>query len=65
MGYPTDLSHARAAWPRMAEAQAEFGTIAEVAERALLDLPDHRSLVEAMIARAAAPVRDRVAAKVA
>jgi tryptophan halogenase len=54
MGYPTDLSHAQPAWPRMAEAKAEFATIAQVAERALADLPDHRALVEAMVERAGA-----------
>jgi len=54
MGYPTDLSHSRAAWPRAAEARQEFATIAQVAQRALGDLPDHRALVEAFCARAAA-----------
>jgi tryptophan 7-halogenase len=57
MGYPTDLSHARPAWPRAAEARQEFATIAQVAQRALADLPDHRALVDAMCARAASPVR--------
>jgi tryptophan 7-halogenase len=52
MGYPTDLSHARAAWPRAAEARHEFATIPQVAQRALADLPDHRALVDAMCARA-------------
>ena len=52
MGYPTDLSHARAAWPRAAEARQEFATIAQVAQRALADLPDHRALVDALCARA-------------
>ena len=54
MGYPTELSHARAAWPRAAEARHEFATIAQVAQRALADLPDHRALVDAMCARASA-----------
>jgi len=60
MGYPTDLSHARAAWPRAAEARQEFAMIAQVAQRALADLPDHRTLVEALCARASAsaPARD-------
>ena len=53
MGYPTDLSQARAAWPRAAEARQEFAMIAQVARRAAADLPDHRALVEAMCARAA------------
>jgi len=56
MGYPTDLSHARAAWPRAADARQEFAMIAQVAQRALADLPDHRALVEALCARA--PARD-------
>ena len=56
MGYPTDLSHARAAWPRAAEARQEFAMIAQVAQRALADLPDHRALVDALCARA--PARD-------
>ena len=56
MGYATDLSHARAAWPRAAEARQEFAMIAQVAQRALADLPDHRALVEAFCARA--PARD-------
>ena len=58
MGYGTDLSHARAAWPRAAEARQEFAMIAQVAQRALADLPGHRALVEAMCARADAPARD-------
>jgi tryptophan halogenase len=53
MGYPTDLAHARAAWPRAAEARQEFAMIAQVARRAVADLPDHRALVEAMCARTA------------
>ena len=56
MGYPIDLSHARAAWPRAAEARQEFAMIAQVAQRALADLPDHRALVDALCARA--PARD-------
>ena len=55
MGYRTDLAHARAAWPRMADARAEFAAIEQVAGRALADLPDHRALVEAMLARVEAP----------
>jgi len=58
MGYATDLSHARAAWPRAAEARQEFAMIAQVAQRALADLPDHRALVEALCARAPVPARD-------
>ena len=62
MGYPTDLSHARPAWPRAAEARQEFAMIAQVAQRALADLPAHRALVEAMCARAA-PARDAAPAR--
>ncbi|MCK9685224.1 tryptophan halogenase family protein [Scleromatobacter humisilvae] len=58
MGYPTDLSHARPAWLRAAEARQEFAMIAQVAQRALADLPDHRALVDALCARASAPARD-------
>ncbi len=54
MGYPTDLSQARAAWPRAAEARQEFAMIAQVAQRAIADLPEHRALVEAMCGRTAA-----------
>ena len=56
MGYATDLAHARPAWPRAAEARQEFAMIAQVAQRALADLPDHRALVGALCARPAAPV---------
>jgi len=51
MGYATDLSHARAAWPRAADARQEFAMIGQVAQRALADLPAHRALVEAMCGR--------------
>ncbi len=67
MGYPTDLAHARPAWPRAAEARQEFAMIAQVAQRALGDLPGHRALVDALCARAAAaatpgaPLREAVA----
>jgi tryptophan halogenase len=52
MGYATSLEHARAAWPRVDEARREFAMIPQVAQRAILDLPSHRVLVEAMLARA-------------
>ena len=54
MGYRTDLSTQRAAWPRQADARQEFAMIAQVAQRALADLPDHRALVRALVARACA-----------
>jgi tryptophan halogenase len=52
MGYPTEVLAGRAAWPRGAEARREFEMIAQVAQRALADLPDHRELVRTMLARA-------------
>jgi len=55
MGYPTDLSGRRAGWPRVEDARREFEMIPQVAQRALQDLPDHRALVQAMVARTAAP----------
>ena len=64
MGYPTDISASRAAWPRMADARQEFAMIAQVAQRALEDLPAHRALVDAMVARVA-PARARVEARTA
>jgi hypothetical protein len=36
------------------DARREFAAIPQVAQRALQDLPDHRALVQAMVARAAA-----------
>ncbi len=59
MEYPTDLSDARPAWPRMAEAQQEFSMIRQVAQRAVADLPGHRELVEMLVARAAAAAAAR------
>ena len=52
MEHITDLSAQRAAWPRYAEAQREFATLQQVAERALADLPSHRSLVQQLCERA-------------
>ena len=57
MGYGTDIANARPAWPRAAEARQEFAMIAQVAQRALADLPDHRALVDALCERAAAHAR--------
>ena len=54
MGYPTDLAGRHAAWPHVEDARREFAMIPQVAQRALQDLPDHRALVQAMVARAAA-----------
>jgi len=64
MGYPTELAGGRAAWPRAEEARREFATIAQVARHALDDLPAHRELVDAMLARAAAAA-DRLPAAAA
>lgn len=46
MEFRTDLSAARAGYPRMEEARREFRAIGEVAGHALADLPPHRKLVE-------------------
>lgn len=51
MGFATDLSGNRAAYPRMAEAQQEFAAIREMGERALKDLPGHRALLETRLAQ--------------
>lgn len=51
MEFKTDLSSRRAAYPHMAEAQREFAMIRQAASHALADLPDHRTLVEAVCRR--------------
>jgi tryptophan halogenase len=51
MEYATDLSAARAAYPRIEDAKREFATIRQVAGHALADLPPHRALVEQLCAR--------------
>ena len=55
MGYRTSLPHEPAAWPRPAEARLEFARIAQAAQHASSELPDHRTLVDALRARAASP----------
>ena len=58
MGYETSLANgpqARAAWPRAADARQEFAMIAQVAQRAIADLPEHRALVDALCGRTRAP----------
>jgi len=52
MQYPCDLAANRASYVRWAEAQQEFGMIQQISQHALTDLPDHRTLVELMCARA-------------
>ena len=52
MEFATDPSGFAAACPRQEEARREFAMVAQVAERAMADLPDHRVLVDALYARA-------------
>ena len=52
---PVDLAALRQAYPRLAEARREFETLRALGPHAAADLPDHRALVEALCARAAAP----------
>lgn len=46
MEFPTVLGAGRASWPHAAAARQEFATLAQVAQRALGDLPTHRALVD-------------------
>ncbi|EIL92899.1 tryptophan halogenase family protein [Rhodanobacter spathiphylli] len=46
MEFRTDLEPMRSAYPQMAAARREFAMIREMAGHALVDLPDHRTLVE-------------------
>lgn len=46
MEFKTDLAPVRSAYPQMEAARREFAMIQQVAGQALLDLPDHRALVE-------------------
>lgn len=52
MEHPTEMEAQRGAWPRMDDARREFATLQEVAQRALADLPSHRTLVQQLCARA-------------
>jgi tryptophan halogenase len=45
MQYPTRLDDP-ARWPDMAAARREFATLRQVGARAVLDLPDHRALLD-------------------
>jgi len=58
MGYRTDMSAARADFTQGAEAEKIFAKIRRFGDRALVDLPTHRSLIQqinAQQARVAAP----------
>ena len=46
MGYRTDMSAARADFPQVDEAERLFAKIRRFGDRALVDLPTHRSLVQ-------------------
>jgi tryptophan halogenase len=46
MEFNTQLGAGEAAWPEAAAARQEFTTLAQVAQRALADLPSHRALVD-------------------
>ncbi|WP_430388939.1 tryptophan halogenase family protein [Dyella sp. 20L07] len=48
MEFKTDLESMRSAYPRVDEARREFAMIQQAAAQALVDLPDHRALVEQM-----------------
>jgi tryptophan halogenase len=51
MEFPTDLTPNRASFQRFAEARQEFQMIEKMSQRALADLPPHRTLVEHLCAR--------------
>ena len=53
MEFATDLHASATDLARHEDARREFGTIAQLSERALTDLPAHRALVEHLCARAA------------
>ncbi|MBT9494779.1 MAG: tryptophan 7-halogenase [Paucibacter sp.] len=46
MGFKTDLSAGRADFPQAAEAEQLFAKIKRFGDRALVDLPSHRALIE-------------------
>ena len=52
MGYRTDMSAARADFTQVAEAEKIFAKIRRFGDRALVDLPTHRSLVQQINAQA-------------
>ena len=51
MEYATDLYANAKTLPRFEEARKEFAMIAQVSQRALADLPDHRAMVEHLLQR--------------
>ena len=61
MGYRTDMSGARADFTQVAEAERLFAKIRRFGDRALVDLPSHRALVQQINARGA-PAPSRVEA---
>jgi tryptophan 7-halogenase len=52
MGYRTDMSAARADFPQVDEAERLFAKIRRFGDRALVDLPSHRSLIQQINASA-------------
>jgi tryptophan halogenase len=60
MAFNTELKAASGQFPHMAEAAQAFQTIRQVAERALVDLPSHRALVDHQLALAAGGANDGV-----
>ena len=52
MGYRTDMSAARADFTQVAEAEKLFAKIRRFGDRALVDLPTHRSLIQQINAQA-------------
>ncbi|MGA9334301.1 MAG: tryptophan halogenase family protein [Rudaea sp.] len=50
MEYKTDLEATRGAWSRVQDAQREFDMIRGLAPHAVKDLPDHRALIEDILA---------------
>jgi len=53
MEYPTELYANASTLPRAGEARQEFAMIAQMSQRALADLPDHRAMVEHLLQRGA------------
>jgi tryptophan halogenase len=61
MGFKTALNSDSAQFPRAAEAAQEFQAIRAVSERALADLPSHRTLVDHQLAVAVGSVSAQAA----
>ncbi len=60
MEFRTDLTGARALYPRGREARHEFEMIQQVSERATADLPPHRALVDHIVANGLGPLPSTV-----